>query len=212
MTEINGPEPPAWARPRIWTVLALPAIVLGFTIAVQIIFSVALVVTEVVKGVDPEIAAENMVQRLAKPGMFIAMAAASQLVIGAAALGACVFSPTPFLQRIGLVRPNVPLWAHPVAACAYDNHRPWPTMVRCRMKPRLLVVACRSDQACGRNPTFDRNVSGYGPPGPNPTYGSCRSLQTPETACASHPSYVPSPPRGEGEHNVIPCRVTMPGT
>ena len=101
-------------KPRIWTVFAAFASAFAGTIALSIIGAVVVVLWYLAAGGTMGELPRELPRFITQPAPFIFLAALSQLGILLAAVIPAWLSPEPFLHRLGLTRPHVPLWQWPV--------------------------------------------------------------------------------------------------
>ncbi len=90
--------------------------VIAFLLSIvsQAVVGAALAVIMIANGSDPKELAEALIPKLMSPPVFIGMLVLGQLGIFASAMVAAKMSPVPIIQRIGLVKPRCPTWAHVV--------------------------------------------------------------------------------------------------
>lgn len=114
--DLDTPPAPAAPRPRVWTVFtAIPAVLLVIT-ALQVGVIAAYAAYYFHQGGDKGQFPQAIQDFITDPWGFLLLAAVSQVAFLAVAVAAAWFSPVPFRERLGLVRPAVPWWGVPVLA------------------------------------------------------------------------------------------------
>lgn len=108
------PPPSNLTHPRVWTVFVATVVALVLSIATQAVVAAILAGSMLASGVPPQELEETLVPELMSPPWFIAMLVLSQFSILASATIAAALSPVPLFDRLGLVAPRCPKWAHAV--------------------------------------------------------------------------------------------------
>lgn len=113
--EVPGREPTqSAASPRVWTVFLTIVTAISLSVITQILVAAAVAGILIANGAEPKELAESLISKMMSPPVFIAMLVLGQLAIFVAAIVAAKLSPVPINQRIGLVTPRCPRWAHVV--------------------------------------------------------------------------------------------------
>jgi membrane protease YdiL (CAAX protease family) len=98
------------AKPRVWPVFTLLAIVIAAIFIAQIAVVVPLALWHLGQGVKPEELPPALVASLSQPAAFVGLAALSQAILGGGALIAAWLSPVPLVRRLGFMPPAWGLW------------------------------------------------------------------------------------------------------
>ncbi|MFN0018416.1 MAG: lysostaphin resistance A-like protein [Pirellulaceae bacterium] len=101
-------------KPRIWTVFAAFVAAFVGTIVLSIVGAVVVVVWYFANGGASGDLPAELPKFITQPAPFIFLAALSQLGIFVAAIIPAWLSPEPLIQRLGLIKPRLPLWQWPV--------------------------------------------------------------------------------------------------
>ncbi len=102
------------ASPRVWTVFLTIVIAILLSVASQVVVAAAIAGSLIASGENPKDLAETLIPKLMSPPVFIGMLVLGQLFIFVSAMVAAKWSPVPILQRVGLLTPRCPAWAHVV--------------------------------------------------------------------------------------------------